>query len=246
MTEPAGSGTVPVTVTTPGGTAQSPENFTYIQPGYWEAAADGGVFAFGGAQYYGSVPQVLGPQSRTLDSPIVAMADTPDHGGYWLFAADGGVFTFGDANFYGSVPGVLVPQHRTLNGPIVAAEATPDGHGYRMFAADGGVFDFGDAVFEGSLPGEFITPAQPISGAVTYPFGQGPNPNNAGYWLVARDGGIFTFGNAPFEGSAAGQVFGHVVSMATTPEGSATTSSRTMEGWSPKGTLSQASVEPRA
>jgi hypothetical protein len=218
VTEPAGSGTVPVDVTTPGGTAQSPENFTYIQPGYWEAAADGGVFAFGGAQFYGSVPQALGPY-RTLDSPIVAMADTPDHGGYWLFAADGGVFTFGDANFYGSVPGVLVPEGRTLNGPIVAAEATPDGHGYRMFAADGGVFDFGDAVFEGSLPGEFITPAQPISGAVTYPFGAGPNPNNAGYWLVAKDGGIFTFGNAPFEGSAAGQVYGSVVSMATTPDG---------------------------
>jgi hypothetical protein len=219
VTEPAGTGTVPVIVTTPGGTAQSPENFTYIQPGYWEAASDGGVFAFGGAQFYGSVPQVLGPQGRTLDSPIVAMADTPDHGGYWLFAADGGVFTFGDAQFYGSVPGVLDPEGRHLNGPIVAAEATPDGGGYRMFAADGGVFDFGDALFEGSLPGEFITPSQPISGAVTYPFGQGPNPNNAGYWLVARDGGIFTFTNAPFEGSAVGQVSGSVVSMATTPDG---------------------------
>jgi hypothetical protein len=217
VTEPAGQGTVPVFVNTAGGTAQSPENFTYIGPGYWEAASDGGVFAFGGARFLGSVPGELEPGQK-LESPIVAMADTPDHEGYWLFAADGGVFAFGDAPFFGSVPGALQPG-QVLNAPIVAAEATPDGGGYRMFAADGGVFAFGDAAFEGSLPGENIIPSQPITGAVAYPYGPNANPDAAGYWLVASDGGIFTFGNAPFEGSAAGQIFGKVVAMATTPTG---------------------------
>jgi hypothetical protein len=28
-------------------------------------------------------------------------------------------------------------------------------------------------------------------------------PSGAGYWLVAADGGIFTFGDAPFAGSDA-------------------------------------------
>jgi hypothetical protein len=210
VTEPPGTGTVPVVVITPGEDVTSPIDFTYIQPGYWEAAADGGVFSFGGAQFYGSVPGVLQP-GQTLNSPIVAMADTPDHGGYWLFAGDGGVFAFGDAQFYGSVPGVLQPG-QVLNGPIVAAEATPDGGGYREFAADGGVFDFGDAQFYGSLPGSHIIPDQPISAAVSTPIGQG-------YWLVAQDGGVFTYGNAQFEGSAAGEIFGKVVSMATTPDG---------------------------
>ncbi|HEY1830520.1 MAG TPA: choice-of-anchor P family protein [Acidimicrobiales bacterium] len=209
--------TVPVYVTTPGGTAQSPENFTYIEPGYWEAASDGGVFSFGGAQFYGSVPGILKP-GQVLNSPIVAMADTPDHGGYWLFAADGGVFTFGDANFYGSIYNQLKPG-QVLNAPIVTAEATPDGGGYRMFAGDGGVFDFGDAVFEGSLPGENITPTYPVSGATAYPFGVGANPNNAGYWLVTADGDTYTFGNAPTISTGPQIEFGKVVALATTPDG---------------------------
>ncbi|HEY3842830.1 MAG TPA: IPT/TIG domain-containing protein [Acidimicrobiales bacterium] len=206
VTEPAGTGTVPVVVTTPVGPVTSPINFTYISPGYWEAASDGGVFSFGGAQFYGSTGNIR------LNQPIVAMADTPDHGGYWLFAADGGVFSFGDAPFLGSVPGVLVPQHRVLNGPIVAAEASPSGNGYRLFATDGGVFDFGDALFVGSLPGIHVVPEQPITAAVSAPIGQG-------YWLSAADGGIFSFGAANNEGSGAGQFLGHVSAMACTPDG---------------------------
>jgi hypothetical protein len=223
VTEPAGMGTVPVYVVTPGGTARSPENFTYIQPGYWLAASDGGIFSFGGAQFLGSVPGQLQPGQK-LNSPIVAMADTPDHGGYWLFAADGGVFSFGDAAFYGSIPEVLQPG-QVLNGPVVTAEATPDGLGYRMFAADGGVFDFGDAAYEGGLPGENIFPTSPVSGATAYPFDQVgikpfPGADTAGYWLVLANGGVYSFGNAPTTiGSGLGQIFGKVVALATTPDG---------------------------
>jgi hypothetical protein len=69
--------------------------------GYWLFAADGGVFSFGSARFFGSVPGVLGP-GRSLDEPIVAAAATPDGEGYWLFAADGGVFSFGSAPYLGS------------------------------------------------------------------------------------------------------------------------------------------------
>ena len=48
--------------------------------GGWIAAADGGVFAYGDAKFYGSMGGVR------LNQPIVGMAATPTGGGYWLVA----------------------------------------------------------------------------------------------------------------------------------------------------------------
>jgi hypothetical protein len=64
--------------------------------GYWEVAADGGVFNYGDAEFFGSM---AGTQ---LDRPITGIAGTPTGKGYWLVAMDGGVFTFGDAAFHGA------------------------------------------------------------------------------------------------------------------------------------------------
>jgi hypothetical protein len=45
-------------------------------------------------------------------------------------------------------------------------------------------------------------------------------PDGRGYWLVAADGGVFAFGDAPFLGSAGGQSVNQpVVGMAATPDG---------------------------
>ncbi len=114
---PANSaGSVSITVTTPYGTKSSGMSFTYGSSssgstpdgkGYWLVAADGGIFTFGDAGFYGSTG------AMTLNKPIVGMASTPDGKGYWLVAADGGIFTFGDAGFYGSTGAM------TLNKPIV-------------------------------------------------------------------------------------------------------------------------------
>jgi hypothetical protein len=111
---------------------------THDGGGYWLVAADGGVFSFGDATFYGS------EGGQPLNQPIVGMASTADSQGYWLVASDGGVFTFGDAAFYGSMGG------QTLNKPIVGISSTPDGGGFWLVASDGGVFSFGDAAFYGS------------------------------------------------------------------------------------------------
>jgi hypothetical protein len=45
-------------------------------------------------------------------------------------------------------------------------------------------------------------------------------PNGGGYWLVARDGGIFSFGDAAFYGSMGGRPLNQpIVGMASTPNG---------------------------
>jgi hypothetical protein len=67
-----------------------------------------------------------------------------------------------------------------------------------MVAADGGIFSFGDAAFSGSMGGSVLN--QPIVGMAAPP---APAPaGTTGYWLVARDGGVFAFA-APFLGSPA-------------------------------------------
>ncbi len=64
--------------------------------GYWVAAADGGVFSFGDAVFYGSAANLK------LVKPVVAIAASPTGKGYRLTAEDGGVFCFGDAAYFGS------------------------------------------------------------------------------------------------------------------------------------------------
>jgi len=167
--------------------------------GYWLFAADGGVFAYGNATFYGSAG------SYSLYAPIVGMAPTPDGKGYWLVAQDGGIFSFGDARFYGSMGG----HH--LNYPVVGMAATKDGKGYWLVAADGGIFSFGDAAFYGSTGGH------PLNAPVV---GLAATNDGEGYWLVAGDGGIFTFGDAVFKGSAGSVVLSNsVVGMTPTKDG---------------------------
>jgi hypothetical protein len=57
--------------------------------GYWLAAQDGGVFAYGTAGFWGA--------ATGSPSPVVGIASTLTGEGYWLARADGGVFAFGDA-----------------------------------------------------------------------------------------------------------------------------------------------------
>ncbi|MCZ7527379.1 MAG: hypothetical protein M5U14_13970 [Acidimicrobiia bacterium] len=167
--------------------------------GYYVLGADGGVFAFGDARFYGSTG------GMRLNQPIVGMAATPSGKGYWLVAADGGIFGFGDAGFFGSTGAIRLHQ------PIVGMAATPSGKGYWLVAADGGVFAFGDAGFFGSTGA--IRLHQPIVGMAATPSGKG-------YWLVAADGGIFSFGDAGFFGSAGGRSLSQpITGMAASPGG---------------------------
>jgi hypothetical protein len=149
--------------------------------GYWLATANGGVFSYGGARFYGSAGGVH------LKSPIVRIAATPSGNGYWLVAADGGVFSYGGAHFLGSTGSLK------LKSPIVAMASTPDGGGYWLAASDGGVFSFGDARFFGSAGGLHLKSA--IVGIAA-------SPDSGGYMLASSDGTVFSYGDASFVGAS--------------------------------------------
>ncbi len=167
--------------------------------GYWLAGQHGGVFAFGNAQFYGSMG------GRPLNKPIVGIAATPNGGGYFEVASDGGVFAFGNAQFYGSMGGVALLR------PVVGIAPTPNGGGYFEVASDGGVFTFGNAVFNGSASGT-------ATGAGTVAIL--PTHTGQGYLLVDGAGQVTNVGDSPQFGdltTVLSSYQGHIVGAATSP-----------------------------
>jgi hypothetical protein len=121
--------------------------------GYWLVATDGGIFAFGDANFFGSTGAMV------LNKPVVGMAPMPDGLGYWLVATDGGIFAFGSAatHFYGSLGG------RAQTYPIVSIAALPTNGGYWMANANGAVTSFGSAIYWGSAPQHLNKPVVSIT-----------------------------------------------------------------------------------
>jgi hypothetical protein len=160
--------------------------------GYWLAQAGGGVFSYGDATFYGSLPG----EGVVPAAPIVGIAATADGGGYWLVGADGGVFSFGDAKFYGSLPEEHVmpsaPYLALPSDTIVGITADPAGGGYWLIGEDGGVFGFGAAAFLGSAP----QPPTLATGLTDEPFvGIGATTDGGGYYEAGITGAALGFGD---------------------------------------------------
>jgi len=147
-----------------------------------------------------------------------AIYNTPVPGtGYWQAASDGGVFNYGTAGFYGSAGSLK------LNAPVVGMTATQDQGGYWLVGSDGGVFNYGDASFFGSAGNLKLN--APVVGMASTPYSPGVGgapaaPAGLGYWLVASDGGVFSYGDAGYFGSAGGTPLNKpIVGIAPTPDG---------------------------
>ena len=140
------------------------------------------------------------PGSPPTPPPVTTTPTTTAGHGYWLVGSDGGIFSFGAAQFYGST-GAL-----TLQRPVVGITPTANDEGYWLVASDGGIFSFGNAGFYGSIPGIGLSPAGSASPArLNAPIvGMVPTADGGGYFMVGSDGGVFTFGDAKFEGSCPG------------------------------------------
>src|SRR5688500_4418019 len=185
--------------------------------GYWMVGADGGVFAFGDAPF-------LGAATGQLRSPAVHLEPTPSGQGYWVLSAAGEVVAFGDANFRGQLfplPAAVGPDSAV--GPVraVGLAGTPSGQGYWVATGDARVFAFGDAVLQAATgagvpaAGADAGPPKPAAPTVAI----AASPDGKGYWLLGRDGGVFSFG-VPFHGSVAErQPYEGAVSLEATPSG---------------------------
>ena len=190
--------------------------------GYYLVASDGGIFSFA-APFFGS----MGGQH--LNQPMVGMAVTPaaTATGRWppTAASSPSATPSSSAPWAASTstsPSWAWPPPRpagatgawpptaasspsatpSSSAPWAASTSTSPSWAWpppRRAGATGawpptaGIFSFGDAQFFGSMGGQHLN--QPIVGMAAPPATQG-------YWLVAGDGGIFTF-NTPFYGSAA-------------------------------------------
>ncbi len=157
--------------------------------GYWLAQAGGGVYSYGNASFYGSLPGI----GVTPAAPIVGIARTPDGKGYWLVGADGGVFAFGDAEYFGSYTAQEAQSADLGAGHFVGLVPSTGGGGYTEASVNGGLYNNGDATLRGSgglHANTFIAAMAAATGG--------------GAWEVGTDGGVFSIGNAPYEGSLPG------------------------------------------
>jgi hypothetical protein len=162
--------------------------------GYWLVAADGGIFAFGDAEFHGSMG------NKHINGPIVAMAATDDGDGYWLAGSDGGIYAF-DAPFFGSLG--AHPPYNSIRG----LAALPHNRGYWMVDWGGQVYGFAHHTL-GSLANQI--PAIPVTDIVSTPTGNG-------YWLLAPQDFAYTLAASPVPAPAA--VGNAVVAAATSQVG---------------------------
>ena len=101
-----------------------------------------------------------------------------------------------------------------LGGVPWNVKPTTANRGYYLYTSKGTITGFGNdhyLTYLGDLRGASLN--RPVVGmAIT--------TDGAGYWLVASDGGVFTFGDARFFGSMGGtRLNAPVVGMATTSDG---------------------------
>jgi len=120
------------------------------------------------------------------------------------------------------------PNYVVVSGPAatltLTASTAPTGPtaptasvgGYAMVSADGSVWAEGPSTgpavrYLGAMSGQPLN--APIVGAAF-------TPGASGYWLVASDGGIFSFGTAAFDGSMGGRPLNKpIVGVAAVPNG---------------------------
>lgn len=106
--------------------------------GYWLVGADGGVFAFGAARWWGTAALTSNRRS------VVAITPTADSQGYWTVTSTGTLYPFGDAT-------ALAPSTPT-QGEVLGLVVDPTSGGAWVVHANGRLTSVAASAPESSLP----------------------------------------------------------------------------------------------
>jgi|TARA_B110000438_G_scaffold226431_1_gene220635 hypothetical protein len=177
---------------------QCPGDSVGALEGYWLLEETGRVHAFGDAEVFGDVVLAKGRKAVDIEASKSGF-------GYWILD-DGGTFhKFGDA---GLIPSADLSSLKTKydfgispSGPekIVSSIPTSSGQGAYVFTSIGRVIRTGDAVaLTDSAGREDLLWIEQLNAPIV---DARITADRSGYWLLAEDGGIFTFGNAGFVGA---------------------------------------------
>jgi endoglucanase len=118
----------------------------------------------------------------------------------------------GDATAYGQayknhLASIDVPS--LVGAGQTGLSPSTSGQGYDLGTSSGSLLPYGPALG----PSGSVTSSHPVVGVAA-------TPDGAGHWLVASDGGVFTFGDARFYGSTGGSRLNRaIVGMAASPDG---------------------------
>ena len=107
---------------------------TYDHKGYYLVGADGGVFAFGDAQYDGGLNGGSKYGKITYPGNVIGIAAYKG-GGYWIMTSTGATYAFGNAPSLGNATG---------STGIVSINSSPDGKGYYAISETNQGYNFDD------------------------------------------------------------------------------------------------------
>ncbi len=171
--------------------------FSPTGSGLWSVTRSGRVFAVGAVVNYGSVPMHL------ARNRVVGIAANAQGTGYWVATRGGRVYGFGDARSFGSV------RQTTRTGAVVAITRS-NGDGYYLLDRSGHVTGFGTDVLDGFLH---------VHRQMAHVVGISATPGGRGYWVVASDGRVFSFGTARADHPVGPVPKGSIAGIATAPAG---------------------------
>ncbi len=204
---------------TPSGVTAAVTSPTSVQLRWNPSTEAGGSIASYRIDRNGSTLATVGASTTTFTDETAAVGTTYS---YSVAAVDGSgtpswpgqanqVTTPDPTESGASGPGQPGCSDSLPSGSVVGAAALDDGSGYFEVDRSGDVAAFGAAVCYGGLSGTHLN--QPIVGMAV-------DPSTGGYWLVASDGGVFSF-NAPFQGSTGAiRLNKPIVGVGATPDGS--------------------------